>query len=132
MGITSRGWRRARRRGLFFAAAVIALLACGMPIGALARVTPMPAGSVAEQARLAVADDRNGIAATTRLEGDALGNTVDIQATPVPTDKRGQASAGPAIGLALAVLASTIALGIAFGIRRRIDRLVPPPDEEED
>jgi hypothetical protein len=39
----------------------------------------------------------------------------------------------PLGGLVVALFCSALAIGIAFGIRRRIDRIAgPPPDEEED
>jgi hypothetical protein len=42
-------------------------------------------------------------------------------------------SAGPVIGLICAIAASSLALGIAFGLRRRIDRIAgPDPDQEDD
>jgi hypothetical protein len=42
-------------------------------------------------------------------------------------------SPGPIIGLICAIVASSAALGIAFGIRRRIDRIAgPDPDKAED
>jgi hypothetical protein len=42
-------------------------------------------------------------------------------------------SAGPVIGLICAIAASSLALGIAFGLRRRIDRIAgPDPDKEDD
>ena len=41
-------------------------------------------------------------------------------------------SPGPIIGLICAIVASSVALGIAFGIRRRIDRIAgPDPDKAE-
>ena len=42
-------------------------------------------------------------------------------------------SAGPIFGLICAIVASSVALGIAFGIRRRIDRIAgPDPDKADD
>ena len=41
-------------------------------------------------------------------------------------------SPGPIIGLICAIVASSVALGIAFGIRRRIDRLAGPDPEKAD
>ena len=41
-------------------------------------------------------------------------------------------SAGPIVGLIVAFLASTIALGVAFGVRRRIDRIAGPDPEQDD
>jgi hypothetical protein len=70
--------------------------------------------------------------ARARLGSDAPGAAMDLRAAPGQADQGRRVSAGTVIGLALAFLASAIALGIAFGIRRRIDRMVPPPDDEED
>jgi hypothetical protein len=39
-------------------------------------------------------------------------------------------SPGPIIGLICAIVASSVALGIAFGIRRRIDRIAGPDPEK--
>src|SRR5690242_14301615 len=40
---------------------------------------------------------------------------------------------GPIIGLICAIAASSLALGIAFGLRRRIDRIAgPDPDKDDD
>jgi hypothetical protein len=41
-------------------------------------------------------------------------------------------SPGPIIGLICAIVASSVALGIAFGIRRRIDRIAGPDPEKAD
>ena len=41
-------------------------------------------------------------------------------------------SPGPVIGLICAIVASSVALGIAFGLRRRIDRIAGPDPEKED
>ena len=43
-----------------------------------------------------------------------------------------QLSAGPIIGLICAIVASSVALGIAFGLRRRIDRIAGPDPEKAD
>jgi hypothetical protein len=51
---------------------------------------------------------------------------------PAQDGDRSRVSPAAIIGLGLAFASSAIALGIAFGIRRRIDRLVPPPDDEEE
>jgi hypothetical protein len=39
-------------------------------------------------------------------------------------------SPGPIIGLICAIVASSVALGVAFGIRRRIDRIAGPDPEK--
>jgi hypothetical protein len=41
-------------------------------------------------------------------------------------------SPGPVIGLICAIVASSLALGIAFGLRRQIDRIAGPDPEKED
>jgi hypothetical protein len=42
-------------------------------------------------------------------------------------------SPGPVIGLICVIVASSVALGVAFGIRRRIDRIAgPDPDKQDD
>jgi hypothetical protein len=42
-------------------------------------------------------------------------------------------SPGPVIGLICVIVTSSLALGVAFGIRRRIDRIAgPDPDKQDD
>lgn len=41
-------------------------------------------------------------------------------------------SPAPIIGIICAIVASSVALGIAFGIRRRIDRIAGPDPEKAD
>jgi hypothetical protein len=41
-------------------------------------------------------------------------------------------SPAPLIGLICAIVASSVAVGIAFGIRRRIDRIAGPDPEKVD
>jgi hypothetical protein len=41
-------------------------------------------------------------------------------------------SAGPIIGLICAIVASSVALGVAFGLRRQIDRIAGPDPEKID
>lgn len=72
--------------------------------------------------------------------------TSDFVARPAPTDEayrmtetrtiyieapRARFSAGMILGLACAFTASMMALGIAFGLRRRMDRIAGTPDEDE-
>jgi hypothetical protein len=53
--------------------------------------------------------------------------------SPEDADQARRLSAGPVIGLICAIAASSVALGIAFGIRRRIDRIAgPDPDKADD
>jgi hypothetical protein len=59
--------------------------------------------------------------------------TVYVEATPAPGAAGVPLSPGAVLGLGLAIMSSMIALGLAFGIRRQIDRVAPPPpDEDED
>jgi hypothetical protein len=52
---------------------------------------------------------------------------------PANIEQEQRLSAGPIIGLICAIVASSVALGIAFGIRRRIDRIAgPDPDKADD
>jgi hypothetical protein len=54
-------------------------------------------------------------------------------AMPADTQQERRLSAGPIIGLICAIVASSVALGIAFGLRRRIDRIAgPDPDKADD
>jgi hypothetical protein len=54
-------------------------------------------------------------------------------ATAGGQDGEQRLSAGPVIGLICAIAASSLALGLAFGLRRRIDRIAgPDPDKEDD
>lgn len=41
-------------------------------------------------------------------------------------------SPGPIIGLICAIVASSVALGVAFGLRRRIDRIAGPDPDKPD
>lgn len=67
------------------------------------------------------------------LQSAAPGTPAVPQATPGPSGAPARLSAGPILGLVCAFVASTIALGVAVGLRRRIDRIAgPPPDEEDD
>jgi hypothetical protein len=48
-------------------------------------------------------------------------------------DDERRLSPGPVIGLICAIAASSVALGVAFGLRRRIDRIAgPDPNREDD
>lgn len=62
----------------------------------------------------------------------ASGERSDV-ATAGGQDGEQRLSAGPVIGLICAIAASSLALGLAFGLRRRIDRIAgPDPDKEDD
>jgi hypothetical protein len=47
-------------------------------------------------------------------------------------DQERRLSPGPIIGLICAIAASSVALGVAFGLRRRIDRIAGPDTEKGD
>jgi hypothetical protein len=51
--------------------------------------------------------------------------------TPQPDAERRQ-NGLVALALVVAIFSSSLALGIAFGIRRRIDMLAGPPDDEDE
>jgi hypothetical protein len=54
-------------------------------------------------------------------------------AIPSDLDQKRRLSPGAIIGLICAIAASSVALGIAFGLRRRIDRIAgPDPDKADD
>ena len=54
-------------------------------------------------------------------------------AMPGGVDQGRRLSPGPIIGLMCAIVASSVALGVAFGLRRRIDRIAgPDPDKADD
>ena len=87
----------------------------------------------AEKNAITLAASRAASVASDRPQRGESGVPIVLQATPVPAGTGGRLSAGPILGLACAFVASTLALGIAFGIRRRIDKIAgPPPDEEDD
>jgi hypothetical protein len=55
------------------------------------------------------------------------------QEPPPPQNSADQThSALVALALGVAILCSSAALGIAYGIRRRIDMLAGPPDDDDD
>jgi hypothetical protein len=73
--------------------------------------------------------------------------TSDFVARQAPTDEayrmtetrtvyveapRARISTGTVLGLACAFAAGMVALGVAFGLRRRIDRVAGPPPDEDD
>jgi hypothetical protein len=53
-------------------------------------------------------------------------------ARPDGVDQERRLSPGPIIGLICAIVASSVALGVAFGLRRRIDRIAGPDPEKAD
>jgi hypothetical protein len=63
----------------------------------------------------------------------AAGSFADRAARPDGADQDGRLSPGAIIGLICAIAASSVALGVAFGLRRRIDRIAgPDPDKADD
>jgi hypothetical protein len=59
---------------------------------------------------------------------DLLGRAVLLQ----NGDQERRLSPGPIIGLICAIAASSVALGVAFGLRRRMDRIAGPDTEKAD
>jgi len=53
-------------------------------------------------------------------------------AMPEDVEQERHLSLGPIIGLICAIVASSVALGVAFGLRRRIDRIAGPDPEKAD
>jgi len=53
-------------------------------------------------------------------------------AWPSVVQQERRVSPGPIIGLICAIAASSVALGVAFGLRRRMDRIVGSDPEEVD
>ena len=51
---------------------------------------------------------------------------------PEDVEQERHLSLGPIIGLICAIVASSVALGVAFGLRRRIDRIAGPDPEKAD
>ena len=51
---------------------------------------------------------------------------------PEDVEQERHLSPGPIIGLICAIVASSVALGVAFGLRRRIDRIAGPDPEKAD
>jgi hypothetical protein len=102
---------------VFVAATMLALAALALPLGAR---TP------AEEAYARGSDSRAAPrkAPFTLIERRA--SVADgVQGQP-------RVSPGPVIGLICAIAASSLALGVAFGLRRRIDRIAGPDPERED
>ena len=53
-------------------------------------------------------------------------------ATPDNVAQERRLSPGPIIGLICAIVASSMALGVAFGLRRRIERIAGPDRDKAD
>jgi hypothetical protein len=63
----------------------------------------------------------------------AAGIFADRATRPASADQDRRLSPGAIIGLICAIAASSVALGVAFGLRRRIDRIAgPDPDKADD
>ena len=64
---------------------------------------------------------------------DALSGLIVGRAVlPQNGDQARRFSPGPIIGLICAIAASSVALGVAFGLRRRMDRIAGPDPEKAD
>jgi hypothetical protein len=57
-----------------------------------------------------------------------------VQEAPPPKRRADQQTRDVlfALAMGLAIFLSSLALGIAYGIRRRIDQIAGPPDDEDD
>jgi hypothetical protein len=53
-------------------------------------------------------------------------------AMPEDVEQERRLSPGPIIGIICAIVASSVALGVAFGLRRQIDRIAGPDPEKAD
>ena len=99
---------------LVFVAAVALILAVGMP--------PFSAPALAQPSSGATSH----VAASASMFADRAG-------LPASVDQDRRLSPGAIIGLICAIVASSVALGVAFGLRRRIDRIAgPDPDQADD
>ena len=99
---------------VFVAAVALVLSAGGLRFGTPALAQPLraashPAGSLPSSSRFA----RHA-------------------ATPDNVAQERRLSPGPLIGLICAITASSMALGVAFGLRRRIDRIAGPERDKAD
>ena len=73
--------------------------------------------------------------ASSDLAASPASSSVFARRTAIPDDvnQERRLSPGPIIGLICAIAASSVALGVAFGLRRRIDRIAgPDPDKPDD
>jgi hypothetical protein len=103
---------------LFLLARPAAARACGMPLDA-----HIPA----EQALIVFTGGREEIITSVRLQSDkpgAMVHTVFVNGW--------ERMALPIAGLILVIISSSVALGIAFGLRRRMNQIAGPDPEEDD
>ena len=108
------------RSKLVFVAAIALLLAAIMPVSSAAALAQSP-HEHGSGVHLAIRERSFDVFARSAATAHAA------------TDQSRPVSAGPVIGLICAITASSVALGIAFGIRRRIDRIAgPDPDKADD
>jgi hypothetical protein len=78
-------------------------------------------------------------AAQTQHAAPSLAAPLAVSSTPdqrvagagVSTQDEERLSPAPVLGLICAIVASSVALGVAFGLRRRIDRIAGPDPEKE-
>lgn len=107
--------KRSLRPKLVFVALAVLVLAAGLVASRPAFAQPPVAGSP-----------------YTAMLAPSAGMFEARATMPTDTDQQQRLSAGPIIGLICAIVASSVALGIAFGIRRRIDRIAGPDSDKED
>ena len=105
-----------RLKLVFVATAALVLAAAIALFGSVALAQPAPGAS-------------SNLAAS-----DLSSRMFERRVATIPDDVRQdqRLSPGPIIGLICAIVASSVALGIAFGIRRRIDRIAGPDPEKAD
>jgi len=80
---------------------------------------------------LALAQPAHGVPANVALPASSI--FAPPLARPDGLDQERHLSPGPIIGLICAIVASSVALGVAFGLRRRIDQIAgSDPDKADD
>ena len=80
----------------------------------------------------AIAEHAHGATSPIAVPGASPSTFARRAGMPDSVDQERRLSAGSIIGLICAIAASSIALGIAFGLRRRIDRIAGPDPEKAD
>jgi hypothetical protein len=92
----------------------------------LAAVLPLFSSTVfAQPARIAIPQPAAPMPSSSAFEHRAA-------AIPEDVEQERRLSPGPIIGIICAIVASSVALGVAFGLRRRIDRIAGPDPEKAD
>jgi hypothetical protein len=104
------GWK------LVFVAAVVLVLSAGVLL--------FSAPAFAQPLRVASSDLVASYPSSSTLARRA--------ARPGGVEQERRLSPGPIIGLVCAIVASSAALGVAFGLRRRMDRIAGPDPETVD